>query len=425
MPPSRSVTYHCQIDLPNSPSSTMSIPTSTCRRTTSATAVRQLLLGGLAEQRRLRLRRALQRADVRREDPRHRTSSHRLPGDDARAGRVPRRQTAGDWLPCGVKQPAARRRFNQLCASAKTTRGRQELARLAAPGFPRGHHAACLRLTPSTGLHVVPDPMLAWPTAPGSDKEEWSNESNCTRWMATEVHRRVRRAGCLGRGRRQLCRDAEQERHQLHRLRRGQGRKGQPQALADQDRLHEPGGRADRDRQDRRQRRRRSRSVHQRAGGGIGGHPVVLVKCFIARPRKRASSAARSSRTTRTSSPSSQGAVAIGSESLYAASQGRSRSIVGVSVNPVDVVRPNAAILFGDSQYILAPYATFARDMLQVQVGLAHLPRGRRARQRRRQVRPPRSRRPGSRSRRCPIPANTADLSVPLIGGGARRTPIW
>ena len=38
--------------------------------------------------------------------------------------------------------------------------------------------------------------------------------------------------------------------------------------------------------------------------------------------------------------------------------------IVGVSVNPVDSTQETAAILFGDAQYILAPYATFARDVL-------------------------------------------------------------
>ena len=46
IPSSRSVTYHCQIDLPNSPSSTMSMPASACRRTTSATAAAQRLFVG-------------------------------------------------------------------------------------------------------------------------------------------------------------------------------------------------------------------------------------------------------------------------------------------------------------------------------------------------------------------------------------------
>jgi branched-chain amino acid transport system substrate-binding protein len=37
----------------------------------------------------------------------------------------------------------------------------------------------------------------------------------------------------------------------------------------------------------------------------------------------------------------------------------------GVSVNAVDINQKNAAVLYGGAQYILAPYATFARDVLK------------------------------------------------------------
>ena len=38
--------------------------------------------------------------------------------------------------------------------------------------------------------------------------------------------------------------------------------------------------------------------------------------------------------------------------------------IHGVSVSPADTVQETAAVLYGGAKYILAPYATFARDTL-------------------------------------------------------------
>ena len=40
--------------------------------------------------------------------------------------------------------------------------------------------------------------------------------------------------------------------------------------------------------------------------------------------------------------------------------------VAGVSVNPADLVQENAAVLNGGAAYILAPFATFARDTLGV-----------------------------------------------------------
>ena len=39
----------------------------------------------------------------------------------------------------------------------------------------------------------------------------------------------------------------------------------------------------------------------------------------------------------------------------------------GVSVNPVDTTQPNAAVLNGGAVYILAPFASFAADVLGVE----------------------------------------------------------
>ncbi len=116
--------------------------------------------------------------------------------------------------------------------------------------------------------------------------------------------------------------------------------------------------------------------------GGIGGHPVEIVNCFIAQNEEEGQQCGQQFANDPEIVAIVTGAVAIGSESLHAALAGSKPVVVGVSVNAFDTTAENTAILFGDSQYILAPYATFARDTLGVQVRLAHLPGGRRPRQR-------------------------------------------
>jgi branched-chain amino acid transport system substrate-binding protein len=58
------------------------------------------------------------------------------------------------------------------------------------------------------------------------------------------------------------------------------------------------------------------------------------------------------------------GPTIVGTESFYAALGGSKPVIAGVSVNPADTTQPNAAVLYGGAMYILAPYATFAQDVL-------------------------------------------------------------
>ena len=97
--------------------------------------------------------------------------------------------------------------------------------------------------------------------------------------------------------------------------------------------------------------------------GGIGGHPVELVKCYIASTEEEGQQCGQQLANDPDVVAVLLGAVAVGAEPLYAA-LGDKPVIGGVSVNAVDINQPNAGVLYGGAQYILAPYATFARDTL-------------------------------------------------------------
>lgn len=98
--------------------------------------------------------------------------------------------------------------------------------------------------------------------------------------------------------------------------------------------------------------------------GGIGGHPVELVKCYIASTEEEGQQCGQQLANDKSVVAVLLGAVAVGAEPLYAA-LGDKPVVGGVSVNAVDINQKNAAVLYGGAQYILAPYATFARDVLK------------------------------------------------------------
>jgi len=102
--------------------------------------------------------------------------------------------------------------------------------------------------------------------------------------------------------------------------------------------------------------------INEKAGG-IGGHPVELVKCYIASTEEEGQQCGQQLANDKDVVAVLLGAVAVGAEPLYAA-LGDKPVIGGVSVNAVDINQPNAGVLYGGAQYILAPYATFARDTL-------------------------------------------------------------
>ena len=112
--------------------------------------------------------------------------------------------------------------------------------------------------------------------------------------------------------------------------------------------------------------------------GGIGGHPLEVVTCYVANAEEEGQQCGQQFANDDSIVAVISGPTFIGTESFYAALAGSKPVIHGVSVSPADTVQETAAVLFGGAKYILAPYATFARDVLGINVGGADLSRRRR-----------------------------------------------
>ena len=94
-----------------------------------------------------------------------------------------------------------------------------------------------------------------------------------------------------------------------------------------------------------------------------------------------------------------------------------------MSVNPADTVQETAAVLYGGAKYILAPYATFAQDKLGVTSAALVYPEGAG------QDEAAAGQASAFEAAGIPInvvsyPANTPDLTVPLLAADAQNVDL-
>lgn len=101
--------------------------------------------------------------------------------------------------------------------------------------------------------------------------------------------------------------------------------------------------------------------------GGIDGHPLKLVTCFIPDQVSSAAQCGQQMANNNSIAAVSVGAVAIGNQAMEQALAPVKKVLVfGVSTSPVDTTYPNGYILYGDGTHVEAPLATFAKDYLKV-----------------------------------------------------------
>ena len=98
--------------------------------------------------------------------------------------------------------------------------------------------------------------------------------------------------------------------------------------------------------------------------GGIDGHPVVLKKCFIKNAEEEGTTCGQKLGNDKSVQAIVLGGIAIGIQPFYSTIAGRKTVVVGVAATPVDPVQKNAIVLFGDATHVLAPFGTYARDIL-------------------------------------------------------------
>jgi len=157
--------------------------------------------------------------------------------------------------------------------------------------------------------------------------------------------------------------------------------------------------------------------------GGIGGHPLELVTCYIANTEEEGQQCGQQFANDSSIVAIETGPTFIGTESFYAAVAGSKPVVAGVSVSAADTVQANAAVLFGGAKYILAPYATFARDTLHVKSAALIYPEGSGVDEGA-AGQASAFEAAGIPTKVVPYAADTPDLTVPLLAAGAQDVDL-
>jgi branched-chain amino acid transport system substrate-binding protein len=98
--------------------------------------------------------------------------------------------------------------------------------------------------------------------------------------------------------------------------------------------------------------------------GGVDGHPLKLVTCFIANTDAEGTTCGQQFAANKNIDVIATGGVAIGIQPFFTAIGTKIPVIDGVAVTGTDGVQPNAVILFGDATHVLGPFGTYAVDVL-------------------------------------------------------------
>jgi branched-chain amino acid transport system substrate-binding protein len=157
--------------------------------------------------------------------------------------------------------------------------------------------------------------------------------------------------------------------------------------------------------------------------GGIGGRPLEVVTCYVANTEEEGQQCGQQFANDDSIVAVLSGPTFIGTESFYSALAGSKPVVHGVSVSATDTVQDTAAVLYGGAKYILAPYATFARDTLGVTSSALVYPEGAG------QDEAADGQASAFEAAGIPIevvsyPADTPDLTVPLLAAGAQDVDL-
>lgn len=108
--------------------------------------------------------------------------------------------------------------------------------------------------------------------------------------------------------------------------------------------------------------------------GGVGGHPLQLVTCFIASAEEEGTGCAQKFLANKNIHVISMGGVVIGDQSFFATLGGKLPVVSGVAALPIDGAQQNTAVLFGDGTHVLGPMGTYAKDVLHAKTAAVIYP---------------------------------------------------
>src|ERR1700733_563097 len=113
--------------------------------------------------------------------------------------------------------------------------------------------------------------------------------------------------------------------------------------------------------------------INQHAGG-IDGHPIKLVNCFIPNTEAEGTTCGDQLAATKGLEAIAFGGVAVGADTLESVVSPKIPIFIGVSVNPSDLTNPNTFIFGGGATQISWPYGTFAKTVLHAKTAASVFP---------------------------------------------------
>jgi branched-chain amino acid transport system substrate-binding protein len=108
--------------------------------------------------------------------------------------------------------------------------------------------------------------------------------------------------------------------------------------------------------------------------GGVDGHPVKLVTCFIASAEEEGTTCAQKFLADKNIKAVATGGVVIGIQSFFATLGGKLPVFDGVAALPVDGAQNNSIVLFGDATHVLGPIGTYASQVLHAKTAAVIYP---------------------------------------------------
>ena len=108
--------------------------------------------------------------------------------------------------------------------------------------------------------------------------------------------------------------------------------------------------------------------------GGIGGHPLQLVPCFIKSAEEEGTTCGQKFVNDKRISVVAEGAVATGAQSMHATIGSTKPIITGVAITPVNGASKTGVVLFGDGPHILLPFGNYAKNVLHAKTAAVVYP---------------------------------------------------
>ena len=108
--------------------------------------------------------------------------------------------------------------------------------------------------------------------------------------------------------------------------------------------------------------------------GGVGGHPVALVECFIKSNEEEGTTCGQKLVNNKRISVIATGAVATGAQSLFATIRGAKPVVTGVATTPVDGARRPPSSSSATRPHILLPFGNYAKNVLKAKTAAVIYP---------------------------------------------------